>query len=127
MTLRVDIVENDPPTLRLYRHVAELSAASVREFRWAEDAVVAIASCPPDAVIIDEHLEGPMTGLDLLRAMRADPSTERVPVLIVTAGAARDAEDSALQAGADRWMPKPVCVGHLTEFLRGAEPRQPGR
>jgi len=67
---------------------------------------------PPDLIIADVMMPG-MDGLELLAALRADPRTARVPVLLLSARAGGEAAAEGLAAGADDYLVKPFTAGEL--------------
>jgi signal transduction histidine kinase/ActR/RegA family two-component response regulator len=70
----------------------------------------------PDAVITD--LVMPLVdGLDLTRALRANEATRNLPILAVSASASRYTGQEALDAGCDRFLPKPLRLAGLLESL----------
>lgn len=70
----------------------------------------------PDAVITD--LVMPLVdGLDLTRALRANEATRTLPILAVSASASRYTGQEALDAGCDRFLPKPLRLAGLLESL----------
>jgi len=54
-----------------------------------------------------------MSGLELLRRLKADPATATIPVVVVSADATGQQVDTALDAGAVRYLTKPVAVNEL--------------
>nr|WP_315981245.1 response regulator [Aliamphritea spongicola] len=64
-----------------------------------------------------------MTGIDLLKTVRADPNLKHIPVLMVTAEAKRDQIVEAAQAGVNGYVIKPFTAAVLkeksTRFLNG--------
>lgn len=75
----------------------------------------AIRTDRPDLVILDHMLPG-MSGLEILIALRADPATQALPVMMLTARG-RDRE-AAEQAGADRFMSKPFSNAEILAEIR---------
>jgi DNA-binding response OmpR family regulator len=69
----------------------------------------------PDLVILDHMLPG-MSGLEILVALRADPDTRALPVMMLTARG-RDRE-MAERAGADRFMAKPFSNAEILAEVR---------
>jgi CheY-like chemotaxis protein len=63
----------------------------------------------PDLILMDIHLPG-MDGLSVVRAMKAEPRTSRVPILALTAHAMRGDKDRFLEAGCDGYISKPIDV-----------------
>ena len=58
-----------------------------------------------------------MTGIDLLKAVRADPKLSALPVLMVTAEAKRDQIIEAAQAGVNGYVVKPFTAAALKEKI----------
>ncbi|MFE2347673.1 SpoIIE family protein phosphatase [Kitasatospora cineracea] len=88
--------------------------SSVHDGRQALDAVRADA---PDLVISDvmmPHLDG----LALVGALREDPRTSSVPVLLLSARAGQEASIEGLQAGADDYLVKPFAAAELLARAR---------
>jgi PAS domain S-box-containing protein len=87
------------------------------------DGLAAIRALTPSLVLLDMHLPD-MGGMDVLRALKADPATAAVPVVIVSADALPAQIDAAVAAGAERYLTKPVSVSQLLsvldELLEGA-------
>jgi two-component system chemotaxis response regulator CheY len=94
----------------------ELGFTNVEE---AEDGVVALAklkSEPFDFVVSDWNMPN-MTGIDLLRAIRAEPALAHLPVLMVTAEAKKENIIEAAKAGASGYVVKPFTAATLDEKL----------
>jgi len=90
-----------------------------RVAEWLEGAdreVVSASSCagarnsieeaPPDLMILDLGLPDG-SGLDLCREIKADESTTRIPVIILTVDDSEEQRIACLEAGADDFMLKP--------------------
>jgi len=69
-----------------------------------------------DFLVTDWNMPG-MTGIDLLRAVRADDSLKSLPVLMVTAEAKRDQIVAAAQAGVNGYVVKPFTAAVLKEKI----------
>ncbi len=67
-------------------------------------------------VITDWNMPG-MTGIDMLRAIRADAKLKHLPVLMVTAEAKREQIIEAAQAGVNGYIIKPFTAATLQEKL----------
>ena len=70
----------------------------------------------PDLVLADVMMPG-LDGFALLRALRADPRTATIPVLLLSARAGEEARVEGLEAGADDYLVKPFSA-------RTARPRR---
>ncbi|MEA2559991.1 MAG: hypothetical protein QOH06_1495 [Acidobacteriota bacterium] len=99
--------------------------ADMREYvrrllgRWAvetaADGTSALASAlasPPDLVLADVMMPG-LDGFELLSALRSDPRTATVPVILLSARAGEEARVEGLQAGADDYLVKPFSAREL--------------
>lgn len=69
-----------------------------------------------DFLVTDWNMPG-MTGIDLLRAVRADPDLATLPVLMVTAEAKREQIITAAQAGVNGYIVKPFTANTLKEKI----------
>lgn len=69
-----------------------------------------------DFLITDWNMPG-MTGIDLLRTVRADPKLVSLPVLMVTAEQKREQIVEAAQAGVNGYVVKPFTAGVLKEKI----------
>ena len=84
----------------------------VREAADGEAALAAATESPPDLVLLDIAMPR-MDGLEVCRALRADPRTVGVPVLFFTASVAGDLKQMARDAGAQGILTKPVDPRHV--------------
>lgn len=80
----------------------------------------------PDLILLDLHLPG-QSGLDLLRDLKTDPATRRIPVVIYSTSAAPTDIKAAYAAHAAGFLTKPFqytelqrVLTHLLDFWRGA-------
>jgi DNA-binding response OmpR family regulator len=71
----------------------------------------------PDLAVLDVSMPG-ATGLAVCAALRADPATAGVPVLLLSAGASPDDVARGLAAGADAYLAKPFSVAGLVARVR---------
>ena len=69
-----------------------------------------------DFLVTDWNMPG-MTGIDLLRAVREDEKTARLPVLMVTAEAKREQIIEAAKAGVNGYVVKPFTAAALKEKI----------
>ncbi len=80
------------------------------------DGLAAIRADLPDVVLLDMHLPD-ISGLELLRHLKLDPSTRSIPIVAVSADALPAQIDDAILAGAHRYLTKPVNVAELLSVL----------
>jgi two-component system cell cycle response regulator len=77
-----------------------------------------------DLIIMDMMMEG-MNGAEVCVALRADPATAAIPIILVTAGDDPEARMEGLAAGADDFLTKPVddiaILARVRSLLRNRE------
>lgn len=69
-----------------------------------------------DFLVTDWNMPG-MQGIDLLKAVRADPRLNKLPVLMVTAEAKKEQIVEAAQAGVNGYIVKPFTAATLKEKI----------
>lgn len=82
-----------------------------------EDALQAVRRQKPDLVLSDVMMPR-LDGLGLVRALRADPKTRTVPVVLLSARAGQEASVEGLEAGADDYLSKPFTAVELLARVR---------
>ena len=123
------VIEDDPSVASLLRTVLEDEGHTVLWHMSGRDGLTAARTLRPQMVLLDLGL--PDThGLDVLRALKADPKTEAIPVVIVSA-VSNLARAGTLE-GAAAVVPKPFDVddllGQIGRVARSAPRRRaPGR
>ena len=81
-----------------------------------EQAVQNAKSAQPDVILLDMNLPV-MDGWTAARAIKADPQTQAIPVIALTAHAMAGDREKALQAGCDDYHPKPIDFARLLEQI----------
>ena len=115
MPAKILICDNEAPLRALVR--AALDARyEVVEARDGEESLDAARTERPDAVVLDMMMPG-LTGLEVVRTMRADPELAETPVVMVTARAQAADREAALAAGADRFVTKPFSPVQLASLV----------
>ncbi|MEU6479076.1 SpoIIE family protein phosphatase [Streptomyces sp. NPDC047017] len=83
-----------------------------------QEALDAIRGNAPDLVVSDVMMPR-LDGLQLVGALRGDPRTVSVPVLLLSARAGQEASIEGLHAGADDYLVKPFAAAELLARVRG--------
>jgi len=111
------VVDDFSTMRRIIRNLLkELGFTNIDE---AEDGVSALAKLRGggfDFVVSDWNMPN-MTGIELLRAIRADETLKHLPVLMVTAEARKENIVEAAQAGASGYVVKPFTAVTLDEKI----------
>lgn len=104
--------------------VVRAGCTVVRSVADGAEALAAARAEDPDLVVLDVSMPG-ATGLQVCEALRADPATAALPVLLLSAGATPDDIARGIAAGADAYLPKPFGVAALVREIRTLTTRQP--
>ena len=78
----------------------------------------------PDLAVLDVSMPG-ATGLEVCAALRADPATARIRILLLSAGASLEDVAAGLAAGADAYLAKPFQISGLVHQVHALTARQP--
>jgi len=70
----------------------------------------------PDLIIMDIRLPK-MSGLDVTRRLRSNPTFNHVPIIAITAYAMREDEEQAINAGCDAYLTKPINTRQLPKVI----------
>jgi EAL domain-containing protein (putative c-di-GMP-specific phosphodiesterase class I)/DNA-binding response OmpR family regulator len=81
-----------------------------------EEALEVLESVQPAVVVLGMRMPG-ISGLDVIRLLRLRPTTDALPILLVTGSGDRDTVLRALAAGADDFLAEPVRVDELVARL----------
>jgi two-component system chemotaxis response regulator CheY len=94
----------------------DLGYANVTEADDGKTALPILQAGGIDFLVTDWNMPG-MPGLDLLKAVRADPKLAKMPVLMLTAEAKREQIIEAAQAGVSGYVIKPFTAITLKEKI----------
>jgi two-component system phosphate regulon response regulator PhoB len=116
---RVLIAEDDESLRALMRLTVDVGEFDIEEAEDGNSALEAARATPPDVVLLDWMMPG-LSGLDLCRALRADPTTAGAKIVMVTARVMPEDRDAAMAAGADHFVGKPFSPVALLDTVRHA-------
>ena len=111
------IVEDNEKNQKLLRDVLQVRGYRTVETVTAEEGLEVARAQQPTLILMDIQLPG-MDGMAALRELRADSSTQRIPVIAVTASAMPMERREILAAGFDEYITKPLSVRELTETVK---------
>ncbi|MDO8291922.1 MAG: chemotaxis response regulator CheY [Gallionella sp.] len=112
------VVDDFSTMRRIVRNLLkELGFLNVQEAEDGVDALVKLRADEFDFVVSDWNMPN-MTGIDLLREIRADAKLKHLPVLMVTAEAKKENIIEAAKAGASGYVVKPFTAATLDEKLK---------
>jgi DNA-binding response OmpR family regulator len=123
MAQHVLLIEDEPNIAEAISFILGRDGWTVTALTDGLGAEAAVRSARPDLVILDLMLPG-RSGLDILAALRSDPETAGLPVMMLTAkGQGRDRE-AAERAGVDLFMAKPFSNADMLASVRALAGRE---
>jgi CheY-like chemotaxis protein len=111
------IIEDNVLNRKLVRDVLQAKGYRTLETETAEEGVRLAREHLPALVLMDIQLPG-MNGIEALGQLRADPVTQAIPVIAVTASAMTQNRQQIMAAGFDGYQPKPINVAAFLEAVR---------
>lgn len=126
MSARILIVEDHPTMREAMRLVLEGEGFDIDEASDGAQALSAVHEEPPDLVLLDMSIPG-VSGPDVLAAVKGDPTTSEVRVIVVTA-TGEEGRAAAMAGGADHYFTKPfspIALLQAVEEVLGPEDAAP--
>jgi len=118
------VVEDDPDIAELMRHYLDRAGHAVTVLASGADVMRRIQAIRPDLVVLDLMLPG-VDGLLVCQALRQEPATAAIPIIIVTARGDEADRVRGLELGADDYVTKPFSpkelVARVAALLRRVE------
>src|SRR3989304_980590 len=111
------IVEDNEKNRKLVRDVLQVKGYKTIETETAEEGLKLALEKSPALILMDIQLPG-IDGITALKHLRADPRTNKIPVIAVTASAMTHSRKEILAEGFDGYQTKPIS---LKEFLGEVE------
>ncbi len=111
---RILVVDDDPNLLQMVKLMLQRVEHEVETANGGEKGIVLAAQWQPDLIVLDLMMPD-VSGYDVVRKLRADPLTAKIPIVVLTARSQPMDKQTALQAGANAFLSKPVTAKELTE------------
>ena len=112
-TAQILVVDDNPTNLKLVSSILEFDGYQVVTASDAESALVGIAGSLPDLILMDVGLPG-IDGLTLTRMLKADPATQHIRIVVLTAFAMKEDREKAQAAGCDDYLTKPIDTRRIS-------------
>ena len=113
------VVDDTEANRTLLREILELDGHRVAVASDGPEALRRVEEEAPDLVLLDVSMPG-MDGMEVCRRLRADPASESLPVILVTALADRAHRLDGIAAGANDYLTKPIDRPDLLLRVRNA-------
>ena len=121
---RILVVEDEPANVEILRRLLGRKGYEVLVANTKDDAVATATADPPDLILMDigiPNAAGEETnrygGVEATQLLKAADSTQRVPIIAITASAMIDEKKRFMEAGCDAVQTKPFEFGPLLEAI----------
>ena len=111
------IIEDNEKNRRLCRDVLQVKGYRTIESETAEAGLDLARAQAPALILMDIQLPG-MDGIAAMKQLKADPQTQKIPILAITASAMTNNRTAMLAEGFDGYQTKPIS---LKDFLGEVE------
>jgi DNA-binding response OmpR family regulator len=115
------VIDDDPRLRQVVAMYLGIEGYQVFTASNGAQGLAEVEARRPHAVIVDVMMPG-MDGVETCRRLRANPATQDVPVLMLTALGGDDAAEKARQAGATQFLTKPFNLVGLGQALKSLVP-----
>ena len=105
------------------RDVLQAKGYATLEAVTGEDGVRLAGEREPDLILMDIQLPG-INGIEALRQLRADPKTQKIPAIAVTASVMQQDRKLITEAGFDGYIGKPINLKEFLDTVRATLERQ---
>jgi two-component system, cell cycle response regulator DivK len=114
---RILLIEDNEFNRKIVRDLLARQPYDLLEAHDGEAGVAAARRDRPDVIVMDVQLPK-LSGLDATRALRADPDTANIPIIVVTSFALSGDDKKAMDAGASAYLAKPYSPRQLLDTIR---------
>jgi two-component system cell cycle response regulator DivK len=114
---KILVVEDNELNLKLFCDLLRAHAYLAEPVRDGREAIATARSFAPDLIVMDIQMPH-ITGLELIEQIKADDELRPIPIMAVTAYAAKGDEERIRDAGAEGYVSKPISVLRFVEAVR---------
>ena len=117
MKRRLLVVDDEPSIAKIVRKQLEVAGYDVTVAVDGLEGLNKARELMPELIVLDVMLPK-MNGTDVCKALKGDPKTSQVPILMLTAKAQRQDKDVGLEAGANAFLTKPFQLDELLAKIK---------
>jgi two-component system cell cycle response regulator DivK len=115
---KILVVEDNELNLKLFCDLLRAHDYVAEPVRDGRDAVERARDFAPDLIVMDIQMPH-ISGLELIEQIKGDGELKHMPIMAVTAYAARGDEERIRDAGAEGYVSKPISVMKFVEAVAG--------
>jgi two-component system cell cycle response regulator DivK len=116
MKKRILIVEDNPVHMRLIEMTLRSKNYTLLKATSGEEAMDIATRERPDLILMDLNLPE-MTGFEVTKKLRENPSFSHTPIIAITAYAMRGDRERVIESGCDAYLTKPINTHELLNVI----------
>jgi two-component system cell cycle response regulator DivK len=114
---KILVVEDNELNLKLFCDLLRAHGFEAEPVRDGREAVERARAFAPELIVMDIQMPH-VSGLELIEQLKGDPELRSVPIMAVTAYAAKGDEERIREAGAEGYVSKPISLVRFIEAVR---------
>ena len=118
MAYKILVVDDEPTIVRLMEFILARQGHEMLVAVNGEEALEKIRAHAPDLVLLDIMMPR-IDGYEVARAVRADPATASLPIIMLSAKAQEEDIRRGVGIGVDEYITKPFSPEHLVHVVAG--------
>ncbi len=116
MTQKILVVEDNELNLKLFCDLLRAHGYEAEPVRDGREALARARAFAPDLIVMDIQMPY-VSGLELIEQIKAEAALKSIPIMAVTAYAAKGDEERIRDAGAEGYVSKPISVMRFVEAV----------
>lgn len=117
LTPLILLAEDEPAQRAVVAYNLAAEGYRVAEASDGEEAMMLIGEVPPDLIILDWMMPN-LSGIEVCRRLKANPETQAIPVIMLSARSDEPDRVRGLETGADDYVSKPYSMPELMARVR---------
>ncbi|MFT6059092.1 MAG: CheY-like chemotaxis protein [Lentimonas sp.] len=114
---KVLVVDDQPINVKLLQRKLERQNMEVLVAYNGRECLNIVEQDPPDLILLDIMMPG-MDGIETCKHLKANPTTEAIPIIFITAKASKEGKLEGLNAGAVDYITKPIDLDETIARVR---------
>jgi two-component system cell cycle response regulator DivK len=115
---KILVVEDNELNLKLFCDLLRAHGYQAEPVRDGREALARARDFVPDLIVMDIQMPH-ISGLEIIEQVKADEELRSIPIMAVTAYAAKGDEERIREAGAEGYVSKPISVIRFVEAVAG--------
>jgi CheY-like chemotaxis protein len=116
--MKILYIEDHPAQSDIMKQMLEFTGYEVILASSGEEGIEKAHQEQPDVILMDLRMPG-MGGVEAIKRLKSDSVVSNIPVVVLSAWTSRRNRKESLEAGAAKFLAKPVDTKHLLDEING--------